>query len=29
MAEIKTAAAPTRNQTAAINKIRLTFFEGF
>ena len=29
MADIKTATAPTRNQTAAIDKIRLTFFEGF
>jgi hypothetical protein len=29
MANIKTAIAPTRDQTTAINKIRLTFFEGF
>jgi hypothetical protein len=29
MANIKTSAAPTREQTAAINKIRHTFFEGF
>ena len=29
MADIKTNIAPTKDQTAAINKIRLTFFEGF
>jgi hypothetical protein len=29
MADIKTKALPTRNQTQAINKIRQTFFEGF
>jgi hypothetical protein len=29
MANIKTTTAPTRDQTTAINKIRLTFFEGF
>jgi len=29
LADMKTAAAPTRDQTAAINKIRLNFFEGF
>ena len=29
MADIKTTTAPTREQTAAINKIRQTFFEGF
>jgi len=29
MADIKTTIAPTRDQTAAINKIRLSFFEGF
>ena len=29
MANIKTTIAPTRDQTAAINKIRQTFFEGF
>jgi len=29
MADIKTDIAPTREQTAAINKIRNTFFEGF
>jgi hypothetical protein len=29
MADIKTTTAPTRDQTAAINKIRLNFFEGF
>jgi hypothetical protein len=29
MADIKTATAPTKDQTAAINKIRLTFFEEF
>jgi len=29
MEDIKTTTAPTRDQTAAINKIRLTFFEGF
>jgi len=29
MADIKTAIAPTKDQTTAINKIRLTFFEGF
>ena len=29
MADIKTASAPTKDQTTAISKIRLTFFEGF
>ena len=29
MADIKTAIAPTKDQTTAVNKIRLTFFEGF
>ena len=29
MTNIKTSTAPTRDQTAAINKIRQTFFEGF
>jgi len=29
MADIKTPATPTRDQTAAINNIRLTFFESF
>jgi hypothetical protein len=29
MANIKTNTAPTKNQTAAIDKIRQTFFEGF
>ena len=29
MADIKTSTAPTRDQTAAINKIRQNFFEGF
>jgi hypothetical protein len=29
MADIKTTIAPTKDQTAAINKIRQTFFEGF
>jgi len=29
MTEIKPGVAPTREQAAAINKIRLTFFEGF
>ena len=29
MTEIKPGVAPTRDQAAAINKIRLTFFEGF
>jgi len=29
MADIKTTVPPTRDQTATINKIRLTFFEGF
>jgi len=29
MADIKTATTPTRDQTTAISKIRLTFFEGF
>jgi len=29
MADTKTATSPTRDQTAAINKIRQTFFEGF
>jgi len=29
MMDIKTTITPTKEQTAAINKIRLTFFEGF
>ena len=29
MADIKTPTSPTRDQTAAINNIRLVFFEGF
>jgi hypothetical protein len=29
MADVKTAVAPTRNQTAAIQRIQQTFFEGF